>query len=71
MFEDGLAVFYPNGEQFKEPREFIQERDQARQERERAQQEREKAQQEREKAQQERDRAFAKLRELGVDPNQL
>ena len=57
MFEDGLAVFYPNGEQFKEPREFIQERDQARQERD--------------QAQQERDRAFAKLRELGVDPNQL
>ena len=57
MFEDGLAVFYPNGEQFKEPREFIQKRDQA--------------QQERDQAQQERDRTFAKLRELGVDPNQL
>ena len=78
MFEDGLAVFYPNGEQFKEPREFIQERDQARQERdqaqqkrENAQQERDQAQQERDQAQQERDRAFAKLRELGVDPNQL
>ena len=57
MFEDRLAVFYPNGEQFKEPKEFIQERDQVRQERD--------------QAQQERDRAFAKLRELGVDPNQL
>ena len=57
LFEDGLAVFYPNGEQFKEPGEFIEERDQA--------------QQERDQAQQERDRAFAKLRELGIDPSQL
>lgn len=50
MFEDGLAVFYPDGERFKEPEEFIEERD---------------------RAKQERDRAFAKLRELGVDPNQI
>ena len=50
MFEDGLAIFYPSGEQFKEPGEFIEERNQA---------------------QQERDRAFAKLCELGIDPNQL
>ncbi|MEM9002940.1 MAG: Uma2 family endonuclease [Cyanobacteria bacterium P01_F01_bin.86] len=64
MFEDGLAVFYPNGEPFKEPREFIEERDQA-------QQERDQARQERDQAQQERDRALAKLRELGIDPSQL
>ncbi len=57
LFEDGLAVFYPNGERFKEPGEFIEERDQA--------------QQERDQAQQERDRAFEKLRELGIDPNNL
>lgn len=54
---DGLAVFYPNGERFKDPGEFAQERDQA--------------QRERDQAQQERDQAFAKLRELGVDPNTL
>lgn len=50
MFEDGLAVFYPDGEQFKEPVEFIEERNQA---------------------QKERNIAFAKLRELGIDPSQL
>jgi Uma2 family endonuclease len=41
--EDGLMVFYPDGELFKDPGAFIEERD----------------------------RAFAKLRELGVDPEQL
>ncbi|MGF1497305.1 MAG: Uma2 family endonuclease [Elainellaceae cyanobacterium] len=57
LFDDGLAVFYPDGERFKDPDEVIEERDQA--------------QQERDQAQQERDRAFAKLREMGVDPTQL
>lgn len=57
MFEDGLAIFHPNGERFKDPREFIEERNQA--------------QQERDQAQQERDLAFAKLLELGVDPADL
>lgn len=33
--------------------------------------ERDQAQQERDQAQQERDRAFAKLRELGIDPAAL
>lgn len=47
---EGLAIFYPNGEPFQHPEEFIEERD---------------------KAQQERDKAFAKLRELGIDPNEL
>ncbi len=50
LYSDGLAVFYPDGERFKDPGEFAQERDQA---------------------QAERDRAFAKLRELGIDPNTL
>jgi Uma2 family endonuclease len=43
LTEVGLVIFYPDGERFKEPGEFIEERD----------------------------RAFAKLRELGVDPQQL
>jgi hypothetical protein len=43
MFEDGLAIFHPDGERFKDPSEFIKERD----------------------------RAFAKLRELGIDPADL
>ncbi|NER00682.1 MAG: Uma2 family endonuclease [Cyanothece sp. SIO2G6] len=85
LFDDGLAIFYPNGEEFKEPSEYIEERDRAQQEREMAQQERDRAQQEREMAQrerdraqqeremaqQERDRAFAKLRELGINPTEL
>ncbi|NES20052.1 MAG: Uma2 family endonuclease [Symploca sp. SIO3E6] len=57
MFEDGLEVFYPNGEPFKTLSAFAQERDQA--------------QLERNQAQEERDRLAAKLRELGVDPDQL
>lgn len=43
LFDDGLAIFHPDGELFKDPGDFIDERD----------------------------RAFAKLRELGVDPEQL
>ncbi|MEB3230883.1 MAG: Uma2 family endonuclease [Leptolyngbyaceae bacterium] len=57
MFEDGLAVFYPNGEEFKLMGDYMDERDQLAQERD--------------LAQQERDRAFAKLRELGIDPEEL
>jgi Uma2 family endonuclease len=78
MFADGLAVFSPNGELFKDPDTLFeernqaqQERNQAQQERNQAQQERNQAQQERDQAQQERDRTFAKLRELGIDPTQL
>ena len=43
MFEDGLSIFYPSGELFKDPEEFAAERD----------------------------RAWAKLRELGIDPSEL
>ena len=50
MFDDGLAVFYPNGKPFQDPDVVLAERD---------------------SAQQERDRAFAKLRELGIDPSEL
>jgi Uma2 family endonuclease len=57
LFDDGLAVFTPDGEPFKDPEEIFAERDQA--------------QQERDQAQSERDRAFAKLRELGIDPAEL
>lgn len=57
LFDTGLEVFYPNGDRFQDPEEVIVEREQL--------------QQERDRAQQERDRAFAKLRELGIDPSQL
>ncbi|XDE61769.1 Uma2 family endonuclease [Arthrospira platensis BEA 1257B] len=78
LFDDGLAVYHPNGELFKEPGDLFDERDRAQQERNEAKQERDKAQQERDRAQQERneakqerDRALAKLRELGIDPETL
>jgi Uma2 family endonuclease len=64
LFDTGLEVFYPNGDRFQDPEMVIVEREQL-------QQERDQAQQERDQAQQERDRAFAKLRELGIDPSQL
>ncbi|ASC73464.1 Hypothetical Protein XM38_044310 [Halomicronema hongdechloris C2206] len=57
LSDQGLAVYYPNGTPFQDPEAVIEERD--------------RAQQERDRAQQERDRAFAKLRELGIDPSQL
>lgn len=64
MSAEGLAVFHPNGEPFKDPSDLFEERDQA-------QQERNQVQQERDRIQQERDCAFAKLRELGIDPTTL
>jgi Uma2 family endonuclease len=64
MFADGLRLFHPNGELFKDPEILFRENEQI-------QQERNQAQQERDQAQQERDRAFAKLRELGIDPTTL
>ncbi|MFM8293184.1 MAG: Uma2 family endonuclease [Microcystaceae cyanobacterium] len=64
MSSEGLALFHPNGEPFQDPETLFEERDLA-------QQERNLAQQERDLAQQERDRAFAKLRELGIDPATL
>lgn len=57
LLESGLEIFYPNGDRFQDPEELMEERDQAKQERD--------------QAQQERDRAFAKLRELGIDPAAL
>jgi Uma2 family endonuclease len=54
---EGLELYHPDGEPFKEPGELFAERDLARQERE--------------QARHERDRALAKLRELGIDPETL
>jgi len=50
MYDDGLALFYPDGERFKDPEELFEERNQT---------------------QQKLDRAIAKLRELGIDPDEL
>jgi Uma2 family endonuclease len=64
LFEEGLAVFYPDGEPFKDFVELRAERDQAQQERDRA------IRGEQEK-QAKLDQALAKLRELGIDPESL
>jgi Uma2 family endonuclease len=64
MFEDGLSVFYPTGEIFKDPEALGVERDAAREERD-------AAREERDAAREERDRAWSKLRELGIDPSAL
>jgi Uma2 family endonuclease len=50
LFDDGLRVFYPNGEEFKDPEDVLQQSEQT---------------------QQKLDRAWAKLRELGIDPEVL
>jgi len=85
LFEDGLSVFYPDGEEFQEPEALLLERDQARLAQQQAQLERQQAQAERneaklaqQQAQAERDRAqeklnqaLAKLQELGIDPDTL
>jgi hypothetical protein len=85
LFEDGLAVFYPNGEPFAEPGAILLERDAARLAQEQAQAERDRALLREEQAQAERDRArlreeqaqaklnqaLAKLQELGIDPDTL
>ncbi|NET09142.1 MAG: Uma2 family endonuclease [Merismopedia sp. SIO2A8] len=71
LFEDGLSVFHPDGELFKEPGEFINERDQLQKERDQIRGERDQVQEERDQIQDERDRLAAKLREMGIDPNQL
>ena len=71
MFGDGLALFYPNGEPFNDSDTILEERDRVKQERDRVAQERDRVKQERDRNAQERDRAFARLRELGIDPSDL
>ncbi|MGB0561907.1 MAG: hypothetical protein ACPGVO_08895, partial [Spirulinaceae cyanobacterium] len=69
-----LRFYDANGQLILLPEERAeQERERAEQERERAEQERERAEQERKRAEQERERAerlAAKLRELGIDPDE-
>ncbi|MEB3230782.1 MAG: Uma2 family endonuclease, partial [Leptolyngbyaceae bacterium] len=54
LFEDGLEVFYPNGDRFEDP---VETRDRL-----------DRTQSERDQYRQERDRIQAKLQELGIDP---
>ena len=71
MLGDGLALFYPNGEPFNDSDTILEERDRVKQERDRVAEERDRVKQERDRNAQERDRAFARLRELGIDPSDL
>lgn len=71
LFDDGLAVFYPNGDPFQEPGDVLVERDLAQSERDLAQSERDRALQDQAQTQEQLDRAMAKLKELGLDPGQL
>ncbi len=85
MLGDGLALFYPNGEPFNDSDTILEERDRVKQERDRVAEERDRVKQERDRVAeerdrvkqerdrnaQERDRAFARLRELGIDPSDL
>ncbi|MGA1285725.1 MAG: Uma2 family endonuclease, partial [Prochlorothrix sp.] len=64
MTAEGLVIFYPDGERFKNPTEFADERDQISQ----ALNQTTVALNQ---ANLDRDRAFAKLRELGIDPETL
>jgi hypothetical protein len=57
LFDDALAVFYPDGEPFKEPEEVLVERD--------------RALQTQAQTQAKLDRAMAKLKELGIAPNEV
>ncbi len=62
--ESNLTIYAPDGNRFLTPVELAQERDQARQQ---AEQERQRAEDERQRA----DRLAARLRELGVNPDQV
>ncbi|MDB9313758.1 Uma2 family endonuclease [Spirulina sp. CS-785/01] len=57
LFEDGLTVFYPNGEPFTDPETSLLERDQVKAERD--------------QAQTKLNQALVKLQELGIDPDTL
>lgn len=62
--DDTLTIYTPGGEPFLTPLELAQQRDEARQH---AEEERQRAEEERQRA----DRLAARLRELGVDPDQV
>ena len=71
MTANGLVIFYPDGERFKNPSEFADERDQISQALNQTAQELNQTTVALNQASSDRDRAFAKLRELGIDPETL
>lgn len=71
LFEDGLAIFYPNGDIFQDPVDVMENFENLQGQFSQVQSERDQIQEERDQIQEERDRLAAKLRELGIDPNQL
>lgn len=70
MFEDGLAVYYPDGEPFKRLKQFAEERDQVQVERDQAQAERDQIQAERDEIQLERDQAQTERDRAQVERDQ-
>ncbi len=71
MFQDGLAVFHPNGEPFAEPETIFLKRDAARLAEQQAQAERDRALLREEQTQAKLNQALAKPQELGIDPDTL
>lgn len=69
LFEDGLSVFYPDGELFVEPEASLLERDADRLAQQQAQAERDRDLLWEEQAQDQLKQALAKLQELGIDPD--
>ena len=62
--QNGLVIFHPDGNAFELPGQVFAERDEA-------QAERDEAQAERDAAREKLEQAHARLRELGIDPDQL
>ncbi|MGB0561563.1 MAG: Uma2 family endonuclease [Spirulinaceae cyanobacterium] len=69
MLEDGLAVFYPDGEPFKTPEELAQERDQLQGERDELQVKYEQSQAEQDRLRAQMEQMAAQLRAAGLEPD--
>ena len=71
MQEDTLVIYRPEDRPFLSFVEIDQLRQQAQQETQQARQETQQARQETQQARQQAEKLAAKLRELGIDPNDL
>jgi Uma2 family endonuclease len=68
--DDELRLFQPNGEQFASYVELAAQRDREKSLREQAERDREQAERQRDEAQRQNEHLRARLRELGIDPDQ-
>lgn len=71
MFEDGLAVYHPDGKPFKDPEEFALGEEVLQSKYDEAQAERDEAQAERDQLQTKLEEAIAKLQAAGLELNNL